>query len=285
MTIKRYYWLAKPGIIYGNLFAAVAAYIFGAGGFGEFSVFVGMNIGVALVIACGCVINNIYDRDIDLYMERTSTRALVTKKIQVVPATIYAILLGLAGFASLIILTNLQTVVCGVVGLVFYVPIYTVAKRKTVHGTLIGTISGATPPVAGYVAATGHFDTTALLLFLVLVTWQMPHFYAIAIRRLDDYKKAKLPVLPVASGVTATIFQIRLYILSLLLSVILLIFQGDVGYIFSVCVVSLIVYWLVNAYKTPQRSEQTAWAKKIFLQSLLVLVGYNVALALSVILP
>lgn len=285
LTIKRYYWLAKPGIIYANLFAAVSAYMFGANGFGDFSVLCGLIIGVIGVIACGCVVNNIYDTDIDIHMERTKTRSLVTKKISVMNATIYAVVLGLVGFTSLVLFTNKQTVLMGFLGLVFYVPIYTIAKRKTVHGTLIGTISGATPPVAGYAAATGHFDVTALLLFLVLVSWQMPHFYAIAIRRFDDYKKAGIPVLPVVRGVKATILQIRLYILLLLTSIIFLIFQGDTGYFFSVFMLLLVMYWLRTSLTNPKKSEQTMWAKKVFLQSLLVLVGYNVALALSVVLP
>ena len=279
--VRRYYWLAKPGIVYGNLFTAIAAYIFGAKGFGNVSVFFGMIVGVALVIACGCVLNNIYDKDIDMYMERTKSRSLVTRKITTSSAVVYAAVLGGIGFTYLVLYTNIQTVICGVVGLVFYVPIYTIAKRRTVHGTLIGTISGATPPVAGYVAATSRFDITALLLFLTLVTWQMPHFYAIAVRRLDDYKKAGIPVLPAVKGIAYTVTQIRAYIAGFIICIVLLSIYADAGVLFGVCMSMIGIRWLIGSTASVQ-NDVSQWAKRVFSFSLLSLFMFNVLLAASI---
>lgn len=281
-TLRRYYWLTKPGIIYGNLLAAVCAYIFGAKSFGSISVFFGLAVGVSFVIACGCILNNIFDRDIDAHMKRTRKRSLVTNKISVRSATIFAVILGILGFLVLLLLTNHKTALCGLVGLVFYVPIYTVAKRKTVHGTLIGTISGATPPVAGYVAATNRFDIIAFLLFLILVTWQMPHFYAIAIRRLQDYKGASIPVLPAVKGISVTKRHMVLYIAGFIIATVLFTIYSHAGYPFGVLILATGLRWMMIALGGYRTLNKELWAKSVFLFSLVSLLAVNALLVMSV---
>ena len=282
--VKQYYALTKPGIIYSNILSAFAGYLFGAKGSASLQTLVALLLGVGLVIACGCVLNNILDVAIDKRMERTKKRALVTNVISKKSAYIYAVVLGVIGLWLLATYTNTLTVMCGLLGLLFYVVVYGYAKRTTVHSTLVGTISGALPPVAGYVAATNSLDVKALLLFLLLVTWQMPHFYAIAIRRLADYKAANLPVLPAVKGTKATVMQMKFYIVAYAVVVVLLSTLGDAGVVFGIVMIAIALRWLYIAF-TNNSLKTIDWAKKVFLFSLIVLLASNVMLCVAYYLP
>ena len=112
-------------------------------------------------------------------------------------------MLGIAGMALLLVAANVVAMLIAVVGFVVYVGVYSLyMKRKSVYGTLVGSLSGAAPPVIGYCAVTGQFDTGALILLLIFSLWQMPHSYAIAIFRFKDYRAANIPVLPVIKGIS-----------------------------------------------------------------------------------
>ena len=285
LTLKRYYWLTKPGIIYGNLVAAVAGYLYGAAGHYVLQTFVAMVLGTALVIGCGCVLNNILDIPLDSLMERTKTRALVTKKISLTAATIYAVIIGITGFFILAKYTNKLTVYNGIVGLVFYVAVYGYAKRKSVHGTLVGTVSGATPLLAGYFAATNRFDQAAVLLFLIMLCWQMAHFYAIAIRHIADYKKAGVPVMPVVKGIQATKKHMVMYIVGFMVTSLLLAAVGHAGVFYSIVLFIIGVWWLKVAFKDYDSADYQVWAKKVFLFSLVALLVFNGMIAVNHYLP
>ena len=234
--------------------------------------------GISLIIASACVFNNYIDRDIDKFMARTENRALVTKQLAVGNAIAYATTLGVVGFVILSTYTNWLTVLVGLVGFIDYVVLYGLSKRRSVHGTVIGSISGATPIVAGYTAVTNRFDTAALLLFLVLVFWQMPHFYAIAMRRFSDYKAAKLPVLPVKQGMHATKLQILFYVGAFIVATLLLTVFGYTGISYSLVVAGSGLCWLYLGVKGFKATDDTAWAKKMFLFSLIVLLVFCIML-------
>ncbi|MDB5181323.1 MAG: protoheme farnesyltransferase, partial [Candidatus Saccharibacteria bacterium] len=198
--LKAYYRLTKPGIIYGNLLTAIGGFLFGAQGDINPYLLVAMSVGTSMIIASACVFNNYIDRDIDAYMARTKKRALVSKQISPTKALIFGGALGLIGVIVLYCFTNIPTLALGIIGFVSYVFLYTFSKRRTVYSTLIGSISGSTPIAAGYTAATGQFDSAALILFLIMAIWQLPHFYAIGIFRRDDYAAAGVPILSVVKG-------------------------------------------------------------------------------------
>ena len=173
---KLYYQLTKPGIVYGNAIAAVSGFFLAAKGHINLQLFIGMLTGVCFVIASSGVFNNYIDRGIDRKMERTKKRALAAGLISVKSALIYGLALGIAGFAILSFFTNLLTVALGLIGVFFYLVMYGIWKRKSIHGTIIGSISGSIPLVAGYCTVTNRFDIGAGILFLILAIWQMPHF-------------------------------------------------------------------------------------------------------------
>ena len=221
-------------------------------------------------------------------MSRTKKRALVVGSVSARNAIIYAIVLDIAGFALLYFFVNTLEALIGLVAMVFYVIIYGVAKRRSPWGTLVGTVPGALPLVGGYVAVTDHIDTGALLLFLAMVFWQMPHFYAIAIYRLKDYRAAGIPVWPARYGMRSTKINILLYIAAYIVIVPLLTVAGYTGVIFAVGMSILSLYWLLRGWrgfraKTAVTDE--AWGRSMFGLSLLVLLGFSCLLTLGKVLP
>jgi heme o synthase len=282
---KKYIAVTKPGIIRANVMTAAAGFLLASGRTIDWWQLVATCVGVALVIACACVCNNYIDRGIDKKMARTKERALVKGTISPVHAFVFAGVLGVVGFGTLALYTNRLTVALGVLAFVFYVGIYAVVKRTTTLGTIIGSVAGALPVTAGYVAARGAFDTGALLVFLVLTCWQMPHFYAIALYRLKDYKAAGLPVLPAVKGNHRAKLSILGYIVLFVVVTSLLTTFGYTGYVYLVGMTLVGVWWLYKALKGFNSGDDAAWARKLFGMSLMVLLAFSVLISLDAWLP
>lgn len=283
-AIKDYYYLTKPGIIRGNAMTAAAGFLLASKDEFRLGVFVAMLIGISLIIASSCVLNNYIDRKIDTKMKRTKKRALAAGTITTQNAMIFAAILGFIGLISLSF-TNLITVVLALLGVLFYVVLYAIAKRRTVHSTLVGSVSGATPISVGYCAASGAFDIGAIILFMILVFWQMPHFYAIAIYRKKDYHAAGLPVLPIVKGNHAAKMQITAYIFAFILACYTLMIFGYTGYIYLVVMALAGVWWLKIAVQGFSVKDDEKWARKVFGFSLIVLLLFSVMIAVEVLLP
>lgn len=277
-----YYHLTKPGIVYGNAISLVAGFVFASkyAGF-NFWLLLATLFGVSLVIGSACVFNNIIDRDIDVYMVRTQQRALVKKIISPMNALLYGTILGLMGFFVLYIFTNLITVIVGVIGFLDYVVLYGYSKRRSIHSTLIGSVSGATPILAGYVAVSTALNGAACWLFLAMVFWQMPHFYVIAIRRLKEYKAAGLAVLPVKKGIQLTKVHILAYSLAFMISAIMLTILGYTSWVYFIAMLFVGTYWLNISIRGFWVKNNQVWAKRMFVFSLIVLLVYSFALIID----
>jgi protoheme IX farnesyltransferase len=284
---RAYYLLTKPGIIYGNVMTTMAGFILAASIKHAFSVsgFLGVTIGTGLVIACGCVANNYIDRGIDGHMKRTKKRPSVTGLISLKNAVIYAVILGGLGFSILGYYTNLVTTSLGVTGLFFYLVMYSIYKRRSVWGTVVGSVSGATPLAAGYTAVSGRLDSGAVILFLIMVCWQMPHFYAIAMFRLKDYRAANIPVLPAKAGMHHTKLQILAYVAAFTASASMLTVLGYTGYVFLAGVSLLGVLWFWKGVTGFRLVNDVAWARGMFFFSLTVLMALSGLIALGAVLP
>ncbi|MFN7097387.1 MAG: heme o synthase, partial [Gammaproteobacteria bacterium] len=190
----RFFSILKPGIIFGNIVTVTGGFFLGFQHHLNPWLLLITWLGMSLVIGSGCVINNFIDRDIDKLMERTKNRVLVLGLMSNQMALLYALGLGILGFAILLFGTNGLTTLVSFIGFFFYVVVYSLLlKRKSTWSTIVGSVAGAVPPVVGYCAVTNQFDIGAVLLFLILFFWQIPHFYAIAIYRLNDYKAASIP--------------------------------------------------------------------------------------------
>ena len=283
-TIRAYYYLTKPGIIYSNVIAAFAGFFLAS----QFNIHLGTLaatlIGVAFIIASACVSNNYLDRGIDARMKRTKKRATVSGKISGRNVIVFAVILGAIGF-TVISFTNVLTVVLGIIAYVMYVAVYGYFKRTSVHGTLVGSVSGALPPVAGYTAVTGHIDGAAIILFAILTAWQMPHFYAISMFRRDDYKAAGIPVLSVVKGMKAAKRQILAYIVVLFLVAPFMTILGYTGITYLVIVTIVNGGWLIQALRYYRVLDDLGWARRMFFYSLGVLLVNCFAIATGAILP
>ncbi len=271
MLKSHYISLTKPGIIFGNLITTI-------GGFylvkphASFSLLFFTLLGISLVIACGCVLNNYMDRDIDQLMERTKHRPSAQGSISGTALVLFAIVLGIFGFATLILYTNNLATFIALIGLIFYVVFYTFYfKRSSTLGTAIGSVSGAVPPVVGYCAASGQCDIGAVILFAMMVLWQMPHSYAIAIYRLKDYAAAGIPVLPVAKGVKRAKKSTVLYIVLFAIVSLLPTFFSYAGVYYLAAAIILNFYWIYLSFKGFKTQDDAQWAKRVFLFSILLI--------------
>ena len=270
---KSYLQLMKPGITLSNTLAAVAGF-FLASSYAGFSlrIFIGITFGIAFVIASACVVNNIIDRDIDARMKRTRGREVAAGNISIQNAIIYAVVLGVVGFGSLAIWTNVLTASLGILAYFWYVVVYGLAKRKTPLSTIIGGVCGALPPVAGYTAVMGQLDIVAVVLFVMLMVWQLPHFYAISIFRRDDYKKAGLPVWSVKYGNTSTRRQMMFWVLVFLVLTPTLAFIGAAYNPYLIVMVVAGLYWTVNGIVHIDEADEQ-WARRMFMSSIYVLLA------------
>lgn len=269
VTWRDFVTLAKPGILRSNLFAAFGGFWVASKWDIDWLLMVWVLLGTLLVMASSCVFNNYLDRDFDIKMERTRERALPAGKIHPRIVFWYGTTLGILGLAVFIIFTNLVTVLLAVVGMIFYIIIYTAwLKRTSTWSTSVGAVSGAMPPVIGYCAVVGAVDAGAILLFAILFLWQPPHFWALGIRRKEEYRAAGFPLLPVVKGVRRTQWQMLPYVALLIPAGILFYVYGYVGIIFLIASTILGVVWLIICIRGLRAKDETRWAKQAFLFSI-----------------
>ena len=288
--IRTYYQLTKPGIIYGNILNATAGFLLASSVAEKLDGHKGVLtlLGIAFIIGSGCVFNNYIDRGIDKKMTRTKKRALVNGDVSTFAALLYATVLGAAGFTLLAFFTNALTVWLGVLALGMYVVVYALAKRQSVFGTIVGSVPGALPPVAGYTAVANQLDAGAYIILLIFALWQMPHFYAIATYRRKDYEAAGIPVWPIKKGMRSTKIQILLFIMAFGLANVLLTAFGYTGYSYVVVMLVISLMWLwrgLRGFRADDAKATIKWAQGMFFFSLIVVLVLAAAMSLGALLP
>ncbi|WP_193763835.1 heme o synthase [Hafnia alvei] len=281
--MKQYLQVTKPGIIFGNLISVIGGFFLASKGSLDVPLFIATMVGVSLVVASGCVFNNYIDRDIDKIMERTKNRVLVKGLIAPKVTLTYATLLGLAGVALLYVAANPLAALLAVIGFIIYVGVYSLyMKRHSVYGTLIGSLSGAAPPVIGYCAVSNEFDAGALILLAIFSLWQMPHSYAIAIFRFKDYQAANIPVLPVVKGISVAKNHITLYIVAFMVATLMLSLGGYAGYKYLVVAAAVSVWWLGMALSGYKKAvDDRVWARKLFVFSIVTITCLSVMMSVD----
>jgi len=282
-VLKSYYYLTKPGIVWGNAITATAGYFLAAGRHFNPLVFGATIVGLSLVVAASCVYNNYIDRGIDQKMSRTKNRALASGQISPAAALIFGTVLALAGVATLALFTNLLATATALFGMFAYVVVYGYWKRRSWVGTIVGSVSGAIPPVVGYTAVTGNLSWAAFILFLTVVFWQMPHFYAIAINRSADYESAGIPVLPLKKGLEATRWQILFFIVAYVVTSLSLYVFGYAGIIYLVSALIIGLCWLIPAVRGFRTPDIKAWARQMFGYSLMVICLWCIAICVDAV--
>jgi heme o synthase len=197
-----YLRVAKPGAILPHLITTTAAMLLAAENTPPVSILIFTLAGGTCVAAAANTFNSLLDRDIDALMIRTRHRPLPSSQMKPDHALIFGIFTGLVGISILSGLVNWATAVLSMLALAYYIIPYTLwLKRRTYWSAIICSGIGAIPPLIGWVAVSPHIGLTPFLLSGIIILWTIPHFWALAIFRLDDYKQAGLIVLPLKGAV------------------------------------------------------------------------------------
>lgn len=272
MTQARdYLELCKPRVVALMLFTALVGMLLAAPGEVGINPLVFGTLGIALVAGSAAAINHLADRHIDAVMHRTQARPLPSGQLDIWRVLSFALILGGIGMWVLISFVNTLTAVLSLLSLVGYAVIYTLfLKRATPQNIVIGGAAGAAPPLLGWTAVTGNVDPNALLLFLIIFAWTPPHFWALALYRMEEYRKADIPMLPVTHGEDFTRLHIFLYTLLLWPVTIMPFLTGMSGLIYLHGAVVLDTIFLYYAYSL-LRSPSRELAIKTFVYSIIYL--------------
>ncbi len=281
-TWRDYVTLTKPRIMSLLVLTAVCAMVAAAGGAPAPLPLAALLVGGALACGGASALNHVIDRDIDRLMgSRTASRPVAAGRISPVRATTFAI--GLAALSFLIMATfdNLLAAVLAFAGGTFYVLVYTMwLKRTTSQNIVIGGAAGAVPTLAGWAAAHGHLALGAGFLFLIVLLWTPPHFWALALLLAPQYAAAHIPMLPVVKGPQATSLRVLVYSVGLVLVTLVPGLIGTFGAVYLAAAAGLgVILWALAArlWRTPN----TARAALLFHYSLLYLALLFAAVAVD----
>ena len=234
------------------------------------------SIGISMAAASAAVFNHVVDEQIDMQMSRTDQRPLPQGKVSRNQALVWGVFLGVIGLGILQLFVNTITMVLTFISLIGYAVVYTMyLKRATPQNIVIGGAAGAAPPVLGWTAITGTQGIEyALLLFLIVFVWTPPHFWALAIYRVEEYRKVDVPMLPVTHGLAYTRLQILLYTVLLLLVTLLPYLAGMSGLIYLAAALILGFMFLaysIKIYRNPD-DNKIAWDTFMFSVNYLMLL-------------
>lgn len=239
----QYYALTKPKVVQLIVFCAFIGMVLavpGAPGWQDWGRMLVACAGIWLVAAAAAAFNCLVERSIDARMKRTAWRPTARGELSHSQALLFSALLCAAGAAILLLAVNALTLWLTLATFIGYAVIYTlVLKPLTPQNIVIGGASGAMPPVLGWAAMTGQVEHEALLLFLIIFLWTPPHFWALALYRVEDYRRAGLPMLPVTHGNAFTRLQVFLYTLVLFAGCLLPFVVGMSGYLYLFAAVIL----------------------------------------------
>jgi protoheme IX farnesyltransferase len=244
---RDYLEMCKPRVVLLMLITAAVGMFLAVPGLPPLDIVVYATLGIALVASSAAVVNHVADAEIDARMARTENRPIAQGRVTAVPAIAFSAVIGIAGMAILSYLVNPLTAWLNLASWVGYGLIYTLfLKRATPQNIVIGGLFGATPPLFGWVAITGSIETAPLLLVLIIFVWTPPHFWALALDRIEDYAKADVPMLPVTHGESHTKGYIFFYTLTLIASSLAPYFVGMSGAVYLVSAIVLgagFLYW------------------------------------------
>ncbi len=245
---REYVELCKPRVVALIVFTAVVGMLLASPGPVALATLLPATLGIGLGAACGAAFNHLADQQADRLMARTRRRPLPTGRLDPRAAAWFAIALGGVSTLLLVVQVNALTALLTLLSMVGYSVVYTLfLKRATPQNIVIGGAAGAMPPVLGWTAISGQIEPHALLLFLIIYTWTPPHFWALAIHRCEDYRRADIPMLPVTHGIEFTRLQILLYTVLLTVVTVLPYLTGMSGTLYLIVALGLDIGFLVFA--------------------------------------
>jgi protoheme IX farnesyltransferase len=281
---RDYVTLTKPRIMSLLVLTSVCAMVAASGGDPSLVRLAALVVGGALSCGGASALNHVLDRDIDRLMgPRTASRPVAAGRISPGRATVFGLALLSISFLLLATLANLLTAALALAGGAYYVLVYTLwLKRSTPQNIVIGGAAGAIPPLAGWAAANGRVGLGAVFLFLIVLLWTPPHFWALSLLLARNYAAADVPMLPVVSGTAETARQILVYSFALLAATLVPGLVGTFGalYVAAAFVLGTVLCglaWRLRRAATPAR------AAVLFHYSLLYLALLFAAVALDAV--
>ena len=266
--LKQYYVLTKPRVNALILFCAVIGMLLAQTELPALSLVLLATLGIGLVAGAAAAVNCLVESHIDAKMARTSWRPLPAGTLTVTQVFVFSGLLGGLGLFILFTWVNALTAWLTLATFVGYAIVYTLLlKPLTPQNIVIGGASGAMPPVLGWAAVANQAPPEAWVLFLIIFVWTPPHFWALALYRVDDYKRSGLPMLPVTHGSEFTRLQILLYTLLLVATTLLPVAMGMAGWVYLVSALVLGGWFGVLSYSL-YRQYSEALARKTFRYSI-----------------
>ncbi len=279
--LRAYGELCKPRVVALMILTSIVGMQLAVPGLVPWRIMVFGNLGIALMSFGAAAINHLIDRRIDAHMRRTRNRPMPTQQLSILQASIFAVLLSVVGFMILMLMINPLTAILTLLTFVGYAFVYTAwLKHTTSQNIVIGGLSGAMPPLLGWVAVTGQVNSQALLLVLLIFLWTPPHFWALAIYRFEDYARAEVPMLPNTHGIAYTKLQILLYTVLLSIASFLPFCIGMSSWIYLVAIILLntrFFYWVLKLY----RSTDSKIALQTFRFSIIYLMFLFLALLID----
>jgi protoheme IX farnesyltransferase len=266
--LKQYYVLTKPRVNALILFCAVIGMLLAQTELPALSLVLLATLGIGLVAGAAAAVNCLVESHIDAKMARTSWRPLPAGTLTVAQVFVFSGLLGGLGLFILFTWVNALTAWLTLATFVGYAIVYTLLlKPLTPQNIVIGGASGAMPPVLGWAAVANQAPPEAWVLFLIIFVWTPPHFWALALYRVDDYKRSGLPMLPVTHGSEFTRLQILLYTLLLVATTLLPVAMGMAGWVYLVSALVLGGWFGLLSYSL-YRQYSEALARKTFRYSI-----------------
>lgn len=283
-----YLELCKPRVVLLMLLCAAAGMYLATPGLVPIGVLVPGIVGIALVAGSAATVNHIADARIDARMARTRNRPVATGRISSLQGLVFAAVTGIAGFALLYVWVNPLTAWLNLASWAGYGIVYTLfLKRATPQNIVIGGLFGAAPPLFGWTAVTNSIEPGGLLLVLIIFAWTPPHFWALALDRIDEYRKVDVPMLPVTHGERYTRWHIFFYTVMLFAISLLPFAIGMSGLLYLTGATVLgagFLYWAVVllAGKNPRAPLQTFRYSIVYLMALFAVLLLDHHLPLSI---
>ena len=272
--IKSLYLLMKPRVMSLVIFTCAVGFLTSNSDTNTLDAMISIAFVSIGAGAAGCL-NMWYESDLDALMTRTCLRPIPTGKINRKQALIFGIALSLISVIALNYFSNLLSASLLLFTIFFYLFVYTIwLKRKTPQNIVIGGVAGALPPVIGWTIATNAISLEPLAYFLIIFFWTPSHFWALSLYKADDYKKAKIPMLPLTDGIQKTKLYIFVYSLLMLPVIIFPYLIGFSGFVYLVPAIILTVYYNIicyDLYKYKKNKFDLKKAKKVFGYSILYL--------------
>jgi protoheme IX farnesyltransferase len=272
--IKSLYLLMKPRVMSLVIFTCAVGLLTSNSNIDIIDAMIGITLVALGAGAAGCL-NMWYESDLDALMTRTCLRPIPTGKINRNQALTFGIVLSFISVIALNYFSNFLSASLLLFTIFFYLFVYTIwLKRKTPQNIVIGGAAGALPPVIGWTIATNTISLEPLTLFLIIFFWTPSHFWALSLYKADDYKKAKIPMLPLTDGIEKTKVHIFIYSLLMLPVIIFPYLIGFSGFIYLVPALIFTIYYNIicyDLYKYKKNKFDLKKAKKVFGYSILYL--------------